>query len=219
MRAAVEVLPASDENPLNPESEAASPVHTRGARDLTRLVEAAAGGDQESWNALVDRFAATVWAVARAHRLSASDAADVSQTTWLRLLENLSRIQHPERLGAWLATTARRESLRVLELASRQRPTGDDLERLSGLVDAQPLDSDLSAREREALVTELFQRLPGRQQELLRLLVNTEASYREVSAALNMPIGSIGPTRARALERLRRLAVESGVNPEEILFC
>src|SRR5215469_15461018 len=90
---------------------------------IADLVRAAANGESKGWDALVDRFAPTVWAVARAHRLSAADAADVSQTTWMRLVENLHRIDQPERVGAWLATTARRESLRVLRLASRQTPT------------------------------------------------------------------------------------------------
>ena len=83
------------------------------------LVFAAKAGDSQAWNALVDRFASTVWAVARAHRLSAADAADVSQTTWMRLVEHLDRIEQPERVGAWLATTARRESLRILRLGGR----------------------------------------------------------------------------------------------------
>ena len=81
---------------------------------LAELVEAAARGDQRAWNEIVERFQRLVWATARAHRLSSADAADVAQTTWLRLVENLDRIREPEHLGAWLATTARRESIRQL---------------------------------------------------------------------------------------------------------
>ena len=83
------------------------------------LVMAAATGDQQAWDALVDRFAPTVWAVARGYRLSVADATDVSEVTWLRLVENLDRMEEPDRVGAWLATTARRESRRVLCLTGR----------------------------------------------------------------------------------------------------
>jgi RNA polymerase sigma factor (sigma-70 family) len=90
------------------------------------LVRCAGAGDFDAWNELVNRFAGMVWTVARRHRLNAADAADVSQTTWLRLVEQLNRIEHPERVGGWLATTARRESLRVLRLADRQVPTAQE---------------------------------------------------------------------------------------------
>src|ERR1700675_1391580 len=90
------------------------------------LVRSAGAGASDAWNELVNRFAGMVWSVARRHRLNASDAADVSQTTWLRLVEHLNRIEHPERVGGWLATTARRESLRVLRLADRQVPAAPD---------------------------------------------------------------------------------------------
>src|SRR4051795_2193299 len=92
---------------------------------LTELVLSAAEGDQAAWDALVDRFAGLVWSIARAHRLSAADAADVSQTTWLRLVEHLGRIRDPERVGAWLAATARNESLRPLRRAQRGPPPRD----------------------------------------------------------------------------------------------
>src|SRR6059058_4121041 len=93
--------------------------------ELGELVRGAAAGDQAAWEEIVDRFAGLVWATARAHRLSRDDAADVAQTTWLRLVENLDRIQHPERLGAWLATTARHVSLRVISRGGREQPSED----------------------------------------------------------------------------------------------
>jgi RNA polymerase sigma factor (sigma-70 family) len=83
------------------------------------MVVAAADGDQTAWDALVDRFAPMVWGIARGHRLSAADAAEVFQTTWLRLLEHLDRMDEPERVGAWLAITARRESLRARRMTRR----------------------------------------------------------------------------------------------------
>jgi RNA polymerase sigma factor (sigma-70 family) len=184
------------------------------------LVKAASDGDQEAWNRLVERFASTVWAIARGHRLSSADAADVFQTTWLRLLEHLDRIEQPERVGAWLATTARRECLRVLRLADRQIASGKDFEVIPDPVASIAPDREIIAEERKTLVNRLVDRLPMRSQLLLRLLTaDSPLSYREISEALSMPIGSIGPTRARALEQLRRLALGAGVNLEEVFFA
>ena len=182
---------------------------------VAALVEAAADGNQDAWNRLVDKFAPMVWAIARRHRLNVADAADVSQTTWLRLVEHLGRIQQPERVGPWLATTARRESLRVLRLAGRQIPNGADFDVLPELATKASHDRGLLAVEREQMVTELVERLPARSQLLLRLLsVDPPVSYRDISDALSMPIGSIGPTRARALEQLDRLSVQAGFETE-----
>jgi RNA polymerase sigma factor (sigma-70 family) len=184
------------------------------------LVEAAAAGSRDAWNELVTRFAPTVWAVARGHRLNAADAADVSQTTWMRLVENLTRIEQPERVGAWLATTARRESLRVLRLSGRQVPSSDDMEVVA---DPQSFDSleslehNVVVRDRQDVIAELVRKLPVRSQVLLRLLsADSPLRYKEISESLDMPIGSIGPTRARALEQLRRLALQAGIDPEDV---
>jgi RNA polymerase sigma factor (sigma-70 family) len=183
---------------------------------IAALVTAAAAGNQDAWNGLVDKFASTVWAIARGYRLNAADAADVSQTTWLRLVENLNRIEQPERVGAWLATTTRREALRVLRMAGRQIPNGDDFEVLPDIATSVAPDRGLLAAERDRLVTELVDQLPVRSQLLLRLLsADSPLSYRDISEALAMPIGSIGPTRARALEQLRRLALRAGFQLED----
>jgi RNA polymerase sigma factor (sigma-70 family) len=172
------------------------------ARDMQRLVPAAAGGCQDAWNEIVKRYAGRVWAVARAYRLSAADAADVSQTTWLRLLEHLPRLTAPERVGAWLATTARRECLRVVRRTGREWP---DDEIADVPAPAADLDHELVIAERDAALWQAFARLRPRDQALLRLLAEDPApGYAEISEALEMPIGSIGPTRVRALERLRR---------------
>jgi RNA polymerase sigma factor (sigma-70 family) len=186
---------------------------------VTSLVAGATRGDQDCWDALVDRFASTVWAIARGHRLSHADAADVFQTTWLRLLEHLDQIQKPERVGAWLATTARRECLRVLRMGGRQVPNGADFDILADPDTSRSPDSDLVAIERQEVVNRLVDQLPLRSQLLLRMLsVDSPLSYIEIGEALAMPVGSIGPTRARALEQLRRLAVREGVDLEEIFF-
>jgi|SRR5581483_814513 len=179
--------------------------------ELAQLVLQASGGDQDAWNALVDRFAGIVWAIARAHRLDEATAADVSQTTWLRLVEHLDRIEQPERIGAWLATTARRESLRVLRAASRLVPTGEEFD-LIVTPSGHSLDVRMLAEERDRLLADLVRQLPCRCQSILALLNAEEPlSYKKLSEVLAMPVGSIGPTRARCLEHLRRIAERAGV--------
>lgn len=169
------------------------------------LVARVRAGDQSAWNALVDAYVGLVWAITRNHRLNAGDAADVSQTTWLRLVENLDRLEDPRRVGAWLATTARRECLRTLRLSGRHVLVEDE-EELDRGRDPQHTDVDaLLLRDEEAAAVRVaFSRLPERCQQLLSLLmVDQPPSYEELSAALGMPIGSIGPTRGRCLEKLR----------------
>jgi RNA polymerase sigma factor (sigma-70 family) len=183
-------------------------VHTelRGSDgDITRIVSAAANGDQRAWDEIVERYSGLLWAVARAHRLSAADGADVVQTTWLRLIEHLPQIRNREGIGSWLATTARRECLRLLRSGARCQPTEEMQLVVDAGADHAELDSALLTAERDAELWAAFGRLPARDQALLRLLaVDPPPSYQEISAALDMPIGSIGPTRARSLERLRR---------------
>jgi RNA polymerase sigma factor (sigma-70 family) len=174
---------------------------------MPALVEAAAAGDPQAWEGLVQQFAALVWSVARAHGLNEADAADVSQTAWLRLVEQLHRIRDPERVGAWLASTTRHEALRTLRLAGRQLPVGDEaaLEPADAAVPGP--EAQLLTSERSELLWRSFSALPPRCQQLLRVLMSDPPpSYQEAAAALDMPIGSIGPTRGRCLEHLRRLA-------------
>jgi RNA polymerase sigma factor (sigma-70 family) len=142
-------------------------------------------------------------AVVRGHRLSSADAADVVQTTWLRLAENLDRLQDPSRVGAWLATTARRESLRTLRKLARELPAERPPEPPQG--EDAPVDRRLLQADRDAALWAAFARLSPREQRLLRMLAtDPPPSYKEIGRALAMPIGSIGPTRGRALQRLRR---------------
>jgi RNA polymerase sigma factor (sigma-70 family) len=169
---------------------------------ISRLVGAAIAGDERAWNALVSEFGGMIWAVARAYRLCDADAAEVSQSTWLRLLEHLGRLKDPQCLGAWLATTARRECLRVLRENERCGLYGDDAPELVS-PELAPDDVALLGERDEALWWS-FSRLRASDQALLRLLTaDPRPPYEEIAAALDMPIGSIGPTRQRALERLR----------------
>jgi RNA polymerase sigma factor (sigma-70 family) len=193
---------AAVHQPISPR-DAATPRRPPARSATSDTVRAAARGDRAAWNELVERYSGLLWAIARAHRLSSADAADVVQTSWMRLVEHLSAIKNPDGLGAWLATTARRECLATLRRAARCQPS-DTVDML-----IEPTQADVDARlldgERDAAVWRAFGRLPARDQALLRLLTTDPApSYHEIGAALAMPIGSIGPTRGRALERLRR---------------
>jgi RNA polymerase sigma factor (sigma-70 family) len=170
---------------------------------VARLVRAAAAGDENAWDALVREFGPMIWAVARAHRLGEADAADVSQATWLQLVEHLGDLNNAASVGAWLATTARHQCLRVLRRAERVRPCGDDLPEPPSTEPGH--DRELVIAERDRALWQAVERLSAGDRALLRMLMaEPRPSYDEISAALNMPIGSIGPTRSRALARLRR---------------
>lgn len=168
------------------------------------LLARAAQGDQRAWDELVTEHNRLLWAVARSFRLDAADANDVVQTTWLRLVEHLDRIEDPRRLVGWLVTTARHEALRVLRRAGRERPAGEDglLERAD---DGPPVDAALLLDERDRALWQAFERLDDRCQQLLRVAVTQPQAYGEISEALKMPIGSIGPTRRRCLTNLQKL--------------
>jgi RNA polymerase sigma factor (sigma-70 family) len=172
----------------------------------TELVHAAVSGDQDAWEAIVTRYAGLLWSVVRPYRLKEAEAVDVTQTTWLRLVQHLERIREPETLGAWLATTAHRESLRALRLADRQRPTcdGDTLETTKGL-ESSP-EARTLATEVDRLLWRCMGQFPTHCQQLVRMLMaDPPMAYKQISVALNIPIGSIGPTRRRCLQRLRQL--------------
>lgn len=177
------------------------------------LVQRAAHGDQQAWNELVERYENLLWSVARGFRLDPADAGDVVQTCWLKLLENLGRIQQPERLAGWLSTTARHECLRVLRTAGREEPDEALIDVADDRVPA--LDSGLLERERDAALWQCFGHLPERCQRLLRVLMAVDRPvYAEVSEALGMPVGAIGPTRMRCLKTLRSLIGDVGLLPE-----
>lgn len=178
------------------------------------LVRAAAAGDQEAWDALVERYHRLVWAVVRSYRLSPSDAADVTQVTWLRLVEHLGQLRDPARVGAWLATTARREALRLAGQRRADRDRTADVDLLVLPADTAALDAALLRDEAEAALHRALLTLGERCQQLLRVLaVSPPPSYQEVAEALQMPIGSIGPTRGRCLDRLRTALTEQGWTP------
>jgi RNA polymerase sigma factor (sigma-70 family) len=204
------------------ELEARRPVQTRRKRDcarvrpgdpdadLTEVVAAAADGNSWAWTVLSLRFGGKIVAIARSCRLNDADVAEVHQATWLRLFDNIGRIEQPDRIGGWLATTAKRESLKIAQ--SKARLAFDH----EGLMDrpdmhATALDDGLLIEEQVEAVRRAFELLPPHCRRLLDVLAGDDSpSYQEIATALSMPIGSIGPTRGRCLDHLRRIMEELG---------
>jgi RNA polymerase sigma factor (sigma-70 family) len=176
-----------------------------GVPDVASLVRRAAAGDTSAWERLVDQYSRLIWAMTRDFKLSESDAADVVQATWLRLLEHIGRIEYPDSIASWLATTARHECLRHLAASKRVMLVDDHDAAFGGSAAHQPeVDERLLAEERARAVREAVAMLPTASQRLLELLMaDPPVSYTEISDQLGLPIGSIGPTRGRCLERLR----------------
>jgi RNA polymerase sigma factor (sigma-70 family) len=174
--------------------------------EVAGLVRGAAAGDRRSWERLVDQFARLIWSITAEFRLAESDAADVAQTTWLRLLEHIDRIEYPDRVGSWLAATTRNECLRSLAARKRVVLAQDD-EVLTAAVAVGPeVDERILADERDQVVRDALSQLPRRSQRLLELLMaDPPTSYAEISSEMGLPVGSIGPTRGRCLAQLRVL--------------
>ena len=179
---------------------------SRGRDDavVTGLVTRARNGERQAWDALVERYAPLIWSICRRYRLEAADAEDAAQNVWLKLMDQLDNIRDPAALPGWLTT--RRECGRILRTARRPYDAGYAL--AAGTIPddhAQAVEPDLLAAERHAALREAFGQLPPSCQQLLALLIEDPAlSYAEISARLGVPVGSIGPSRRRCLDKLRR---------------
>jgi RNA polymerase sigma factor (sigma-70 family) len=182
--------------------------------DNALLLARMAQGDRFAWTRLIEKHERLIWSVAASFRLQRVDVQDVVQTTWLRLIQRGSTIRDPERLAGWLAVTAARESLAVLRRTARQSPQAADADQQDPTVDvARSAEEHDVARLLWAAVAEL----PPRQHSLVLALFRDEiGSYGDVAEKCSMPRGSIGPTRARALSRLRRTLADGGLQPGEI---
>ncbi len=172
--------------------------------ELTDLVHAAADGDEDAWRRLVERYLPLVKSVIRWHGLYGQDADDVSQLLWLRLVEHLKDIREPRALPGWIKTTTRNECKQLLKNARRTVPVGAVVEPQAVNLVAEELDEDLLRAERHQVLLAALAELPEHQRDLLMLLAaDPPLSYAEIGRRLGIPVGSIGPTRARALSRLR----------------
>jgi RNA polymerase sigma factor (sigma-70 family) len=200
-------------DPLVPPSPANSPADP----SVSDLVARARSGDRQAWDALVERYAPLIWSICRRHRLGQADADDVGQSVWLRLLDQLDRVREPAALPGWLSTTTRRECLRVLSAAQGPHATIYALD-VESLPDQQAgtADQELLAAERHAALRAAFTQLPPNGQQLLALLTaDPPTPYADISAQLGIPVGSIGPTRSRYLDKIRRHpAIAALINTE-----
>jgi RNA polymerase sigma factor (sigma-70 family) len=174
--------------------------------DAARLVKHAIAGEAWAWERLIDKYGRLIWSITREFKLVESDAADVFQTTWMRLIEHVDRLDRPDRVGSWLAATARNECLRCLASRKRLVLTPEEVAFDGPAAHEPDVDEGLLAHERAQTVREAMTHLPWRWQRLLELLMaDPPASYAEISDELGLPVGSIGPTRGRCLARLRML--------------
>jgi RNA polymerase sigma factor (sigma-70 family) len=183
--------------------------------DPLAALSAAAAGDQLAWESIVSAYSGLVWSVARAYRLSAADAADVFQVTWLRLVEHLGDIRDASRLGGWLATTARHEALTLLRGARRKPAMDNNADLFDAPADVPPADERLIKDEESRALWHAFGQLSDRCQRLLRLIfTDPPTAYEDISLVLSMPVGSIGPTRARCLSSLEAQLRSPAAVPE-----
>jgi RNA polymerase sigma factor (sigma-70 family) len=173
---------------------------------VVALVARAADGDQRAWNELVDRYAPLVWSTCNRYQLNRHDIDDVGQNVWLLLVEQLGNLRQPAALPGWLATTTQRECLKVLRATRRyDHPELIPDDQLPPDPDAALIEQEIIVAERNAALHAAFAELPLRSRQLMSMLVSDPPySYLQISAALQIPIGSIGPQRARCLARLRR---------------
>lgn len=184
-------------------------------RSDRELVAACLEDDALAWEALIDRYQRLIYSIPIKQGFSAVDAADVFQAVCFILLKKLSSLRNQEKLFSWLMTTTTRECYRVAARWQRERPanrrddeeTGDASDRLANLPAAAPLaEAERLALEQQQLVREAVERLPERCRRLIALLFyeTDELTYAEIAARLHIPVASIGPTRARCLQKLKK---------------
>jgi RNA polymerase sigma factor (sigma-70 family) len=172
---------------------------------VTDLVTRARRGEQQAWDTLVERYAPLIWSICRKHRLSGADASDVAQTVWLHLVQQLDKIREPAALPGWLATTTRHACCRALHEARKPQAVGYVVD-AENIADQQSgmAEDELLMAERHTALREAFADLPPSGQQLIGMLIaDPPVPYAEISAKLGIPIGSIGPTRGRYLDKLR----------------
>ena len=170
------------------------------------LVIRARKGDNQAWDVLVERYAPLIWSICRRHRLDDADADDVGQSVWLRLVDQLDRIRDPAALPGWLATTTQRECARVLRTARGPHRAGNPPD-IKNMPDEQGMtaEQELLAAEAHAALREALSHLPPRDQQLIAALTqDPPLPYAQISARLGIPVGSIGPSRRRCLDKIRR---------------
>ncbi len=214
--------PAHSIGSVSPMSPARTPTRKdarpiRDDRAATDLITRARNGDRQAWDALVERYAPLIWSICRGRRLGRADAEDIGQSVWLKLVNHLDAIRDPAALPGWLATTTRRECGQVLNAARGPQAAGQ-LQDVENIPDeqARTAEQELLAAERHAALREAFAHVPPSCQRLIAILIeDPPVPYAEISARLGIPVSSIGPTRSRCLDKLRRYpAIAALINDE-----
>ena len=184
-----------------------------GDQELSRLLERARRSDPAAWNALVERHQALVYSIPRRYGLNDDDAEDVFITTFQALHSSLDRIENAQTLPKWLAVTAARRCLHIKRLSARTVSAEDRSLNLDEIVASEDRDAEEEAitAERALGLREGLVRLGGRCQDLLNALyIEVDVSYQEISDRFRMPLGAIGPTRARCLAKLKKILEDKG---------
>lgn len=177
--------------------------------DDEALIRACRGGDQRAWDALVRRYRRLIYSIAIAFRMQPDRADDVFQRVAVKLFENLDNLRKVDRLASWLSVTTRRECLALIRSEGRYREIGDlDLDARGGT--PWEVEEAMAAVEREHALALAFERLREPCRSLLAALYveQPSPSYEEIGRRLGRPVGSLGPTRARCLGKLRKLYLE-----------
>jgi RNA polymerase sigma factor (sigma-70 family) len=179
------------------------------------LVLACRSGDASAWEALVMRYQRLIYAICRQTGLDQEQAADVFQAVFAALLQQLDRIEHPALIGTWIATTTRRQAWRsIRQDRAAAQPLGEAAIENDGIPDAAPLPDEILLRQEEQhKVRTAVTALDERCRKLLILLFyrHDPAPYEEIATTLELPAGSIGPIRARCLQKLRQLLSDTGL--------
>ena len=206
-------MSATIEVPVSPVWARTGPGHARDNRGAADLVGRARAGNMQAWDALVERYAPLIWSICRKYRLGPADAEDVGQSVWLRLVDHLDKLREPAALPGWLATTTRRECVRVVHAAHGPHAVIYSLD-AENIPDGQadPAEQDLLEAERHAALRQAFADLPPHGQQLIAMLIaDPPVPYAEISARLGIAVGSIGPTRSRCLDKMRRHPAIAGL--------
>jgi len=185
------------------------------ALSTAELVAEARRGEPTAWAEVVARYGGMVRGVVSCYRLQDADAADAMQMTWLRAFERLDRLRDPERLGGWLATTARRECFALLRVQARE--VARDLPDPDAPTLGPDPEAAVMAKEAHRVVRRAVAELPQQRRALVTaLFADPDTRYHDVSRALNLPPGSIGPTRGRVLRTLRGALERGGLDAESV---
>jgi RNA polymerase sigma factor (sigma-70 family) len=183
------------------------------------LVTRAANSDQDAWNELIERYAPLVWSICTHYRLKNEDIEDVGQTVWLLLVEQLGKLREPAALPGWLATTTHHECQRALTAARKTESAAAKLDDALLVADDAAIEQEILLAERNAALLVALRELTPRCQQLLGMLISDPpCSYTDISTTLGIPIGSIGPQRARCLDCLRRSAAVERLGAGEMRF-